>query len=532
MVTQARRRTRLPPLEDLNICTQHFCAGDEIVSVIEPCRFGPGAEGIAVMSASQAIKHSAVGCISEGPLAILAIGMQVENLGPKIMVPAHNKDGAPLLVPGTLLQHGEVQVEFRAALPSAETTAIDAITLEFTLKREFITQWDATANPMHFLGVQCPELRGTGKILGSWSVRTYKDRKPVAFAQADVWHGYMKLDARLVDNVLKRSGQQGLFVTPRGRGDDKRPDSRYAVIPFPGLSIESIKEKAHDVPKVLGIAVLGSNFQSFGVRCRKEDQDQLKMHFFPESLQVDSAEVRNDDQLWTIRHLTSQFTREGMDNALNMVQWDARAIKSTGPSSWLVASSSPPPAEHLCINGSLAVVSARRVPTGASLVVARSDAVMKVTTAADGSQSSFVARRVEQFQADIASQVNLLVDERLGQTQAQFMQLSSALEETKAHLQAAQEAANHQLQQLRTDQNAAVQKINNMESTMSQHTGTILEQMKSMFDSFNNDNGRQIEAVQQSIRGQLTGLQAELTGRIDAIERDQSKRHKADHGAP
>eukprot|EP00438_Fugacium_kawagutii_P005162 Skav206279 [mRNA] locus=scaffold922:67572:74711:- [translate_table: standard] len=528
VVAQSRKQARLPPLEDLNICTQHFCTGDDVVPVIEACRFGPDAEGIAIMAVEEAAKHSTVGCISEGPLAILAIGMRAESLGPKLMVPAHNKDGAPLLVPGTLLQHGEVSVEFRAAVPSAETTAVDAITLEFTLKRDLITQWDATATPMHFLGVQCPELRGAGKILSSWSVRSYKDRKPVPFAQADVWHGYMKLDARLVDSVLKRSGQQGLFFTPRG--SDKRPDSRYAVIPFPGQSLESIKEKCCEVPHALGIAVLGSSFQTFGIRCRKEAQDQLKMHFFPESLRVDAAEVHKDDQLWTIRHLTSQFTREGMDNALTMVQWDARAIKSTGPSSWLVASSSPPPAEHLCINGSLAVVSARRVPMGAPVVVARSDAIMKVSTAADGSQSSFVARRVEQFQADIASQVNLLVDERLGQTQAQVMQLSSALDETKAQLQAAQDAANHQLEQLRLDQTNMAQKVTDMESSMNQHTGTILQQMKSMFESFHSDNSRQMEAVQNSIQGQLTGIQTEVTGRIDSIERDQSKRHKPDRG--
>ena len=517
---QDRTPFRIPPVHELNICPKHFVVNDCAVELIPATRFGPDAKGVAIMTVPEALKHANAGVISADPLAILAIGTKLDSLGPKLMVPAYNKEGAPLLVPAVLLQYGDEHVEFRAAVPSAEIQSIDAITLEFTLRRSLINKWESTATPMHFLGVQCPELRGEGKIISSWSVRSYKERKVVPFAEAQHWHGYLKLDARFVDAVLKRSGQQGIFFTPRGQ--DKKPDSRYAVLPLPGFTLEKIREAISDTPQALGIAVLSADFKTFGVRCRKEAHDQIKLQFFPESLKVDAAEVHGDESLFSLNHLTSQLSRENMDLALQEVQWDARAIKPTGPDSWLIASKVPPPSSHLCINGALTVVTAKKQNSAPQMVMTRTDMVTQVTGFPDGSVAVTKHSRMDEIRADIQSQLEELVAEKMNDANQKIIQLSSELQTTQEQLREVRADSSSRFDQIATQ-------VQTLEQGVASNATTIVQQMKAMFDSFNQQQSQQTGAMQTAIQTQITGMSNELTTRIDSIEREQNKRLKTDH---
>lgn len=518
-----RTSFRMPPLEDLIFSAKHFVAVDDEVQIIPASRFGPDATGITIMSVQEAAKHVSSGCMSMEPLAILAVGNNVESLGQKIMVPAHSKAGDPLLVPCVLLQHGEVPIEFCAETPAAVTETIDTITLEFTIKRSMTSQWEATSTPLHFLGVQCPELRAAGRVLSTWSIRSYRERKPVSFTEAQHWHGYIRLDAVGIESVLKRSGQNGIFFTPRG--SDRKPDARFAVIAMPGKSVDAIKESLSNIGDGLGVAVLGSNFKDFGIRCRREHQDAIRQQIFPETLRVDAASVDDDDQLYIIRHLSAQFSRESMDSALKEVKWEAKAVRPIGADAWLVASTSKPPAEHLCINGSLSVVipkKGNRTP----VILTRTQTMTRVDGAQDGTLSVTRHSRVDEMKADLGLQLETLVDAKMRDANCKLQHLTTALEETRNQLQMCQAHNQKEIEQVRMTQAQTTQKVGDLEVALQNNANSILMQMKDMLTGFHNDNTQQVQGLQKSLNNQFQDMQQDLTNRIDAIEREQNKKLK------
>ena len=511
---------RLPKLDDLTFDSSHFVACGATVDIIPAQKYGPDACGVAVMTVEQARKHVDDGVISVDPLAILAVGHQEHLLGTLLQVPAFRKNGMPLIVPACLIQCGDESVEFQANIPSAETPTVEAVTMEFTLKRTHVDDWSTTATPTHYLGLQCPELRGPGKILASWSIKPFKDRKVCMHSEADSWHGYLKLDLTLTAQVLKRSGFNGIFFTPRGI--DKKPHGRFAVVPLPGTTLDKVQKHASEVANTLGVAVLGNKFDTFGIRCRKEHHDELRAHFFPESIKVDTDQIKEGDMLYTIKHLNAQYNREAMNLALDAVGWAARAIRANGPGSWLIASSDAPPSEHLCLNGSLAVVVGKKLTKPQALVMTRTAVDMQVTSAQDGSVTVNKQTRVDEIKADVSE----IIDDKMQVATQQIQMLRTALEDTQQKLSNLEKGTQQELNKIREDGAETRGKLGDMEQLIQANAGTLIGQMKELLDGFHRDSGRQNQTFQQDLKSQIGTMQTDLNSRIDAIEREQGKRHK------
>ena len=123
---------------------------------------------------------------------------------------------------------------------------------------------------------------------------------------------------------------------------------------MPNETLEGVLKIAADIPDSIGVAVLGSKFDAFGIRCKRDAFEKVREVVFPESIKIDVDDFSTKDDLYTIRHLKQQFTRETMNKALQGIGWTAKAIKPVRDGEWLVASATRPPSEHLCINGSLA----------------------------------------------------------------------------------------------------------------------------------------------------------------------------------
>ena len=522
-----RDKFKIPPLEDVVICHQHFVANEESVHIISASRFGPDASGLAIMGVQEATAHVGKGCISAEPLAILAIGHQVDRVGNKILIPGHTKDGQPLLLPGALIQFGEGNIEYKAAIPSAVAETIDAITLEFTIRRQYVAQWQTTATPLHYLGLNCPELRG-GKVISSWAIKTFDHSKTVPFNDATHWHGFLKVEFVLVPSILRRSGQNGIFFTPKGA--DKKPDPRFAVVALPTRKFDDILGEVSGIDGALGIAVLNRDFTTFGIRCFREKLEKLREHFFPETAKIDTADIHMDDNTFLLQNLQGQFTREGLNTALDTVGWNAQAIRQTGPQTWIIASQEEPPSQHLCINGSLAMVSARKSPGTAALVMTRTNVTTTVNVHAQGTDITKHSR-VDELRADLSHQMEAYMDSKLSAANAQIQQLQTALEETKLQVQQSQTLVQHELENIKADQDATHQKVGEIEMAVNASTGNIVSQMKEMLDMFHRDNGKQMESIQTNIKSQICGMQEDLSKRIEYIERDQGKRHKSDHNA-
>jgi len=510
----------VPPIETLKFDATHFTSGEEIVPIIPSTKFGPDAKGLVIMSVEQALLHINDECLSFEPLAILAIGRDAERVGTKVLIPAHTTGAAPVLVPGALVQFGEEVVEFKANIPSVNAETIDTVTLEFTLQKKLLPHWESTANPLYYLGLQCPELRATGRTLSSWSVKSYKDRKHVNFNEATSWHGYLKIDFRHAEAVLRRSGTQGMFFTPRGA--DRRPDGRFAVVAMPNETLEGVLKIAADIPDSIGVAVLGSKFDAFGIRCKRDAFEKVREVVFPESIKIDVDDFSTKDDLYTIRHLKQQFTRETMNKALQGIGWTAKAIKPVRDGEWLVASATRPPSEHLCINGSLAIVVAKHSDKVVPLVLTRTDTMMQVVNQPDGTVAVSKHNRVDEIRADITE----FVDKRLEAAHQQIEQLTHALQSTQQQIQEIQTGTQKEFDNIRQEQAATLGKVGDIEKAVTGTSNQLLSQMKEMFDTFHKDNARQFEGVHSSINTQMSGMQTDLSSRIEAIEREQGKRHK------
>ena len=522
-----RDKFKIPPLEDIVVCHQHFMAHDEGINIIPASRFGPDAVGLAIMGVKEATNHLGKGCISAEPLAILAIGHQVDRIGTKILIPGHTKQGEPLLLPGALLQFGEGNIEYKAAIPSTEAETIDAITMEFTIRRQHVGQWQATATPMHYLGLNCPELRG-GKVISSWAVMTFDNSKMVPFHDATHWHGFLKVEFAVVPGVLRRSGQNGIFFTPKGQ--DKRPDQRFAVVALPTRKLEDILADIPSIDGALGVAVLNRDFSTFGIRCFREKVDKLREHFFPETAKIDTANVQADDNTFLLQNLQGQFTREGLNQALTAVGWNAQAIRQSGPQAWIIASQVEPHSQHLCINGSLAMVCQKKSSGTAALVMTRTDVTTTVNVHAKGTDITKHSR-VDELRADLSHQVEAYMESKLSVANAQIQQLQHALEETKLQVQQSQVQVQHELEIIKADQTVTQKKMGDIETLVNANAGNIVSQMKDMLDMFHRDNGKQMEGIQTNIKAQLGGMHDDLSKRIEYIEREQGKRHKGDPDA-
>lgn len=512
-------------ITDLTFHAQHFTADGEEIPLLTKERFGPDQRGITVMTVEEALEAKPEASISPEPLAILAVGPLVHKLGSKLMVPAHNKEHMPVLVPATIVNCGDIQVEFTAATPAATTATIEATTVEVLILREHVVTWDATSTPLHFLGVNVPELRGSGKILSHWGIKTYKKRKQCDFKIADSWHGYMKISDDLLEQVLKRSGIGGIFFTPKDV--NKRGDPRFAIVSMPTMKIDEIAKQISSISESLGIAIMGGDNHAFAVRCRKEHSQAVRGILYPESIQVETAAIQPDDKLFTLKYVHDQLTSEHLTEALVQTGWEAKAIKPTGSHSWLVASSQDPPAGHLCINGGLIVViPVKRSNQPAPLVITRSDQVTQVTAHADGSHTTTRHSRIDELRTDMQQQIANIVDQKMMVAQQQIHELKEALQQTQERMFESQTQQQEQIQTLKGEQEHTQAKLADVENTVKGSTQTILEQMQCMMINMQKENNKQLEGLQNTIKSTSSELKDELEGRITTIEREQNKRAK------
>ena len=86
-----------------------------------------------------------------------------------------------------------------------------------------------------------------------------------------------------------------------------------------------------------------------------------------------------------------------------------------------------------------------------------------------------------------------------------------------------------ELENIRADQDVTQQKVGEIETAVNASAGNIVSQMKEMLDMFHRDNGKQMDNIQTNIKSQISGMQDDLSKRIEYIEREQGKRHKSDH---
>lgn len=272
-----KNRSKEYDVEMVQVDMSHFRANDDPVGQLEASRFGPDQTGLCVITCKEADKFVNQAIRSCDPLAVLIIGDDAKRYGQPFSMPAHLPNGDPIVTSAVLKQYGEVPITFALQLPATKVEQMKSTVIEFNIMRSQVAQWDDTAQPLNYLGIQVPVLRGNN-LLAAWSIRAFAKGKAVNHSAAEEWHGYLRVADQLPEQVLQRSGSAGIYMVPKN--DEKKRDTRFVAFQVPGKSVAEVMNRAEAIPESLGIVRMGTGF---GIRCRRENASQMRARLNPES---------------------------------------------------------------------------------------------------------------------------------------------------------------------------------------------------------------------------------------------------------
>ena len=200
---------------ELSIDVAHFEAAKMTPPAIDFAKFGPDATGIAVASMEEANKMLPISTLSADPLALIVITNREYAGHQPTTIPAHHKDGTPILLSVVVLNFGDIPVVFTPQVPMANITEVASTVLEINVVRKFVAVWGEVQSPMTFLGTHLPELR-QGQVIATWQMHFFdEDRNKTGHQSAHHLHGFVRVATTLVDATLARSGAAGIFIAPK-----------------------------------------------------------------------------------------------------------------------------------------------------------------------------------------------------------------------------------------------------------------------------------------------------------------------------
>eukprot|EP00435_Cladocopium_sp_Y103_P025320 s325_g6.t1 len=452
---------------------KHFWDDQNNIELIESSRFGPDQRGLAVMSLSEANRHTQGVSISVDALAILVVGKKFDSSDCPFVMPAHTIKGEPVVIHAALRQFGDRHVTFKAAIPVTQVDCAASTVVELHIYRSEVGNWKECSVPLHYLGVHISAVRGSS-LIATWALKTWKlSRQASPFKEADLWHGYIRVHDDILDQVLGRSGQSGIYVSPKDA--NRRHDDRFTVIAMPDCGLAEVQKRAAAHEKSLGIVKLRDQL---GIRCRQEHASSLRAALLPESAYVASDGIAADSNIWIMKNMPCEVGREGLQEALEQSGWDATPVRAQGQNRWLVAAKADPPTRHFCINGSFVMVEPvkRQRDHSGVIITAKQVKVDTVVSATSTGVQVAASTRIHEVKAEISDQL----EQKMQATNARIAQLSNALELLQKSQSAKDEETKSEIAAVRTEQAFARQKFTELEQSVVASNQTVLQTMQQM----------------------------------------------------
>eukprot|EP00438_Fugacium_kawagutii_P029602 Skav235416 [mRNA] locus=scaffold924:114031:118563:- [translate_table: standard] len=494
-VTPKPRDDFVASASNIKIDIDHFRDGDKCVQLLDASRFGMDQSGLAIMTKEDADKHDCSQTISMDALAILIVGKSFADTDEPFTMPAYNNQGQPIIIRAALRQFGDRPVQFRAAVPMMEVGATASTTLELHIRRDEVVSWKECGVPLHYLGVHISAVRGSS-LISAWALRSFSaDRKPVPYRDAAYWHGYIKVDDTILDQVLQRSGWAGIYVTPRT--PDKRLDERFTAITVPDTSLGDLQKKTSGLERALGIVRIKDHL---AIRCRREHATAIRSVVLPESAFVTTHQFDQQDSLWLLKNIPCEIGHQGLLQALEKAGWDASPIRAQGQNRWIVAAKTAPPAMHFCINQTYVLVepAKRSNDQGSVTMVAKQFKVDTVTTSCNGTTQVATTSRFQEIKTEMSEQMEL----RLHDANQKIEQLQQALTQVQQNQQAqviANQNAQQELAQLREELAFARQKISEVEGSVVASGQTVIQTMQTMMQNMQQTLQQNLESSMKQI---------------------------------
>ncbi len=459
-------------LDEIQIDLTYFRTRAGSVKQLSQESFGPDAEGVTIMHAESAKKFP-VRRLSPSHLAIIAVGKGTYEQEVHL-APAINGKGQAILVPVSIYNYGDEEVQFNVGTNKVDLSTEEALVVEFTILKEEVENWDAVKSPLVYIGQSIAETKNT-KIMTSWAVKAFgKDKKPVEHCKADYVHGFIRILESKADVLLARSGWAGIYLVPKNAS--KKPHEAFTIVHVPNKDIVEMKALAQSTKNALGIV---RTSQGLALRSRREHAYSIKKAVFPELPLVEEGAFQTGDRMFILKHLQAHTSTEQLSAALQKLGWDgAKALKPVGPDAWSIAAPLGPPAPHLCINQHFVVVTEQGMQGKTTALLAPkvpASAAFVVNAFKEEPAVSPVMTRFDEIKADLQNQVKAMVEEKIGETNKKVQGIQETVEQTKEaihHIQAAQQETEA--------------KVKGVEVSVQASSQNILSQITSMISSLQN----------------------------------------------
>eukprot|EP00438_Fugacium_kawagutii_P003841 Skav230662 [mRNA] locus=scaffold2185:79393:85398:+ [translate_table: standard] len=474
----------------------HFNAEGERVPSIELASFGSDAHGLCIASIAEAQPFLPVSKISSEPLGMLILSNHAIAGEPVIQVPATDLEGKPVLANAVLLNFGDLKISCAPSVPEAVIQEIDMAILEVRVIRELVSCWKDTHNALNFLGHQLPELR-SGKVVSSWSLKFFtKDRKITSHGEASYLHGFLKVPTEVLEQSLRKSGNNGLFI--QVKGPNHKPDPKYAIVPLFGMTIEDANSMARKIPNTLGVIQMG-NTETFALRGKREDIAEIKRQALPQSISPQEGQIEPGSSWWLLKNVKASIDCQTLTKALHEVGWKANAVRPSGPQTWIVCSQVSPPTHHLYINKQLVAIVAmgltRDKPNASKMQVdddVRANFNFCPEDRDDSSMAS-ASTRFDDLKASLEDKLQGMLGDKLKAYDEQIQILQTTMEKQKNDAEITAAEMKHEIANIHQQQT-------NIQTQITSGNNNVLEQMKNMFSQMNSNFNTRLDAIEQDKR--------------------------------
>ena len=308
--------------------------------------------GVVLMNPADAKPWFADKKLVPDELAVVVLGTCGDPKCKRITFPAICfEEKHPVVLSGCLHQLGEKEIVIKDASPFMVDLP-DVVVVSFTM---WADEWDSrtwqsvVAGPVKF-ALELWKKDGFETVTTSspWN-RFWHDQhdKPCKSQNAHKVGFFINVPSKIVEAVLRKSGENGLYAFPRTQDVGREP--RWLVIWVTGLKQEIL---CNTSSKAYYLGLVRST-KGLGIRVRSID---FKEAFGELKPGVPIPDRRFLPLLFKVKPIPRGATMDDVFSWVKKIKWDAKVVKSLAFDTWLVAANVSPPCDFGQFNEAVVLI--------------------------------------------------------------------------------------------------------------------------------------------------------------------------------
>ena len=292
--------------------------------------------------------------ISSDELGLLVVGpkpVQCQMVSQACVIPCHTSRGQAVLLSAQLYQFGTKKIKVKQSDPKDQIKNDQAQLMAVTFfKGDWAMEdWQKILHETpKFLRSQMQAEQLDGSIQASWGKAFRDNRTPASPIQAQSVQLHAMVVADKVDEVLKKSGFNRIYFTPKLPSGKLSEDFKVLWSSGDRTALEVLSAK---LPSCLGLVRSRTNM---GLRVKATDFAAAWAIVNPNSPvpQRDAG-----DLLYKVAGLPFGCSLAMLEAWLTNLKWNAKPLKAIGAQAWLIRAVDRPPEGHLLFNSSPVLLS-------------------------------------------------------------------------------------------------------------------------------------------------------------------------------